>query len=848
MRKYQVEQIKKHISGLYDVQWEIKHCMEEKTYQTADELVIACQELAIQIGNFIEQVECEGHVTVSHLESYCEVIFQVHEALQAGDEINSDLLFEELNKALATVEDSINDDIKIRKEAVFLPYKASMWDSLESVWKEAHADPDCDDYVIPIPYFERNPDGTVKEMHYEADLYPEYVPITKYDAFDFGAHRPDMMFIHNPYDGANYVTSVHPFFYSDNLKKYTDCLVYIPYFASAGGMSEGQAMCPAYLHVDYIVIQSEKFRNFYDASIPDEKFLAFGSPKFDSVIQKCQNPPNPPKEWQEMMTKADGSKKTVYFYNTSIGCMLDHTEKYLKKMAYVFELFKKREDACLLWRPHPLLESTFDSMRPQYKQRYLELKKRFIDEGIGIYDETPCLEDTIALSDVYIGDAASSVVSLFGVVGKPIFLFHYGVTEALKEDDWRAEYYNKPPRGDRQNKYVVQPYNKLYYSPNDDLNYVYFCDLSEYAGGDYYCGAITYKGKVYVLPRNAQQILVIDEKTKKQRVIALEKAIEREGAFFGFVHRKNKIFLCPNNYPSLVIFDLQTEAVSYLNGVRDFNVGEVNGEKVAAARWIWRDRFFALNIAGDKLLSFDMERMDITVQDVDFGKLIMVISCAQIDGDFLWMIPYEGTVVTRWEPLTGEKKDFDLQIHGLVSMHPKNKKICNIRYFSNIAFVEDKMIVAPAWGNKFVQLIPEKSEVTEWIPPFEMSMEDTSAYMVNLNRGCFIRDIEDLSYRYYYAPRRMTYDIDLINMTYHVTPVHYDRNNILEHVPGYAKSSEWLRYICAEDVFNTVSSLLDGTIHGEQFDRDAQLIAYENVNASPNGDCGKKVYEYLTDR
>ena len=47
--------------------------------------------------------------------------------------------------------------IKVWMEAIFLPYKASMWDSLESVWKAADADPECDAYVIPIPYYDKNP-------------------------------------------------------------------------------------------------------------------------------------------------------------------------------------------------------------------------------------------------------------------------------------------------------------------------------------------------------------------------------------------------------------------------------------------------------------------------------------------------------------------------------------------------------------------------------------------------------------------------------------------------------------------------------------------------------------------
>ena len=53
---------------------------------------------------------------------------------------------------------------RFKKEMVFLPYKASMWDSLESIWRAAYEDREhCNAYVIPIPYADRNPDGSVKE-------------------------------------------------------------------------------------------------------------------------------------------------------------------------------------------------------------------------------------------------------------------------------------------------------------------------------------------------------------------------------------------------------------------------------------------------------------------------------------------------------------------------------------------------------------------------------------------------------------------------------------------------------------------------------------------------------------
>ena len=84
------------------------------------------------------------------------------------------------------------------------------------------------------------------QHHYEGKEFPSYVPITSYSDYDLEKRRPDVIYIHNPYDDRNFVTSVDSAYYSSELKKYTDLLVYIPYYSTAGGMSEAQASCPAY--------------------------------------------------------------------------------------------------------------------------------------------------------------------------------------------------------------------------------------------------------------------------------------------------------------------------------------------------------------------------------------------------------------------------------------------------------------------------------------------------------------------------------------------------------------------------------------------------------------------------
>lgn len=208
----------------------IKKMLDAKNHPAALELLEQCQSCAISLGERIEAVEGEKCPVIPYLESYCESVYQTYEKVRQPSLLNTNEIHNILAKELIRIRNSIKRDIHVRKEAVFLPYKASMWDSLESIWEAAEEDLECDTYVIPIPYYEKNPDGTFGKLHYEGSEYPDYVPVTYYKDYPFAERQPDIIFIHNPYDEYNYVTSVHPFFYARNLKQYTDKLVYVLYF------------------------------------------------------------------------------------------------------------------------------------------------------------------------------------------------------------------------------------------------------------------------------------------------------------------------------------------------------------------------------------------------------------------------------------------------------------------------------------------------------------------------------------------------------------------------------------------------------------------------------------------
>lgn len=279
------------------------------------DLLADCQEMALRLGNVLETYENNGGRLVGILEDYCECLYQVS---ISHDITRCRKLMKTIKKQIVQVYNGIRFEIpEDKKEIVFLPYKACMWDSLESVWKAAVQDDRCDAYVVPIPYFDKEPDGALGKMHYEGRDYPEYVPVIFWKDFSIEEHMPDIIYIHNPYDECNYVTSVHPDFYAAKLRKYTDRLVYIPYFTAVNGnVPQHFVVLPGVLYAHKVIVQSEKTRQIYIETLreferqnhcenfygrPEDKILALGSPKYDKIrMTKKENISVPPK-WQEMM-------------------------------------------------------------------------------------------------------------------------------------------------------------------------------------------------------------------------------------------------------------------------------------------------------------------------------------------------------------------------------------------------------------------------------------------------------------------------------------------------------------------------------------------------------------------
>lgn len=483
--------------------------------------------------------------------------------------------------------DNTNKEQNFKKEIFFLPYKYSMWDSLESVWQAA-----CEDYehtltyVMPIPYADRNPDGTVAEWHYERGEFPKTIPTLDYQEINLQEWHPDIIVYHNPYDNYNAVTSVDGTYYSTNLLNCADKLVYIPYFVlpepninydnlAASEEEEDKIAhfitAPGVRNADLVVVQSEAMKKVYVSVLSryttkgegywNEHISGLGSPKFDKVQNSTREDFELPIEWQNIIR----GRRTI-LYNTSLTAVIEHSENYLKKIRYVLGIFKNHQDVALWWRPHPLLRSTIRSMHPKLLSEYDDIVNSYRKESWGIYDDSAELEKALAYTDGYYGDW-SSLVQLYKKMGKMVFI------QNCREDTLGLQQFN----GNSHFMDVAHHRGYVYFSETR-FNGLFRCkegdNQAEFLGrfpgeepwqGDLHRNVFASGEKLYFIPMNGHGISAYDCSKGTFYMLRVPGAEDDYVCFDYCIKSYQTLLLIPMNFGTpFVLFNLKTEQITIL--------------------------------------------------------------------------------------------------------------------------------------------------------------------------------------------------------------------------------------------------------------------------------------------
>lgn len=649
MRKYIKRQILELIDSLTEAhkQMETNRAFDESfTNMLAD-----LQDVAIVIGNQIDKNQGENTVAVSLLEQYCEILWKMSQAANLH-ELNLDLaegkqLLSQVSEAVMQFEEQL--------DVVFLPYKASMWDCMETVWRAACEDPGCNVYVIPIPYYDRNKDGSLGKMHYEGEMLPDYVQITSYREYLISQKHPEVVYIHNPFDEYNHVTCAHPNFFSAKLQKETDMLVYIPYYLMGNGIDESHRLLPAYVHADKIVLKDESLAEDIDKSIPREKFVLAGCPKQERMIwmEKHRDELILPPEWKEKI-----QNKKVVFYNVSISGLLKDKEAMLDKMEEVFSVVEKRPEIVLLFRPHPLAESTISSMCPELLERYRLVTEQVKQMENAIYDTTADAGVSVAISDAYIGERTSSIVDMFKAVHKPVFYLTKEQYYQPAMDEILAEQVFDVCRVGDDLWFVTQPTQMLcrYNLTSNVVEFVANVPETAY-GGWQYSYVVHYDGKLILVPHTAPALCIYDMQMQTFR----KDYFVEEGVNVPFNRAflvDHYLYLTSGSYPAIVRYDILTGTYEYYRECIS-EISRLIPDVYESLPFSWgadihEDELFLASHRANVMLIFNIRNLSYRV--VRFGTENNNCVGMAVDDAYCWMIQNDSSDVIRWNRKTGETK------------------------------------------------------------------------------------------------------------------------------------------------------------------------------------------------
>ena len=741
MRRLQQAKIVELLKTLDEAHGELKK-------QTSPDAVLAlladCQDFAVQIGEYIESIEGEGTHTATLLEEYCDIVYTASlsssgtvdntASLSSGDTTNPttnpttaslssspdpnsshsnhtppDLKssLKRLTKQMIKIENSVKNDLKPKKtEVVFFPYQLSMWDALESVYLAAKDDPDCDVYVVPIPYFEKSKDGMATIMHYDGDKYPDNIPITDWKAYDVETRCPDIAYIHYAYDDVTVNASVHPLFFSKRLREHTYMLVYVPYYVSNfNTVADYYGYLPGVCNSHRVIAQSEAIRQsfighytrsdkqygwggqFGDA---EEKFVALGSPKYDKVINAKREDFILPNEWERLIAGADEkpdkkpnekpdkkpdekapteATKKIILYNTHMFSWINGGQQYFEKIRHVFNTFKNRNDVVLWWRPHPNTEVNFRTQRPALLDDYFSVVNDYREGGWGIYDDTPDLHRAITCTDAYYGDM-SSLVTLYHSTGKPVMIQNVRVTDEEQNKN-RVSSYNLFDDGENL-WFTAFAFNALLKMDKQtrEIKYVDSFSDEDKSGVQLYGKITENNGKLFFSPFSAHEIAIYDVKAKafeKKSIIEpknTQKSTYMNHAKFWHIEKYGKYIYLPGcSYPAIARYDTETGKMDYFTDwVKHVDILANAGDVYFLHGYADENKLLLPTCNANAVVVFDMERCSSEVYEVGNKKNRYSNIC--FDGNDYWLMSRTNTPVVKWNPANGEYKEYDSYPNG----------------------------------------------------------------------------------------------------------------------------------------------------------------------------------------
>ncbi|MCR5421116.1 MAG: LicD family protein [Lachnospiraceae bacterium] len=428
----------------------MKNLQEELNKGRNEEKCLELWQLIIDLGNYMEAVKGEGYDIVKLLEEYCEELYAlsqtgiIAEGESAENFGKADGYAPENLRITGHMLENIEKKIKKRREILFLPYKLKYFNTMKSAYEAAMKDEDADVFVVLLPYYHKDYKGRLINMHYDVSECPGDLNIIHYNEYDIKLRHPDIIVIQNPYDEQNLETSVPPFFYSKELLKYTDELIYIPWFETCDFTKEAEreyinmsSYCtvPGVLNADKVMVQSEVLRETYinklceftgtgTREVWEKKILVKGS-KDDPLY--C-----PGNDSGNALNDKEKEDKILLYY-PDVSNIILHGQKALDKLRSVLKIFGNDNGNLkyILVKGYNA-EDILEEYDGELYEAYVNLLKEAYDGGlvelVEESNERTEIDGLIKRCCAYYGDSGR-IAHMFRNAGKPVMIQNYDISE-----------------------------------------------------------------------------------------------------------------------------------------------------------------------------------------------------------------------------------------------------------------------------------------------------------------------------------------------------------------------------------------------------------------------------------
>ena len=375
------------------------------------------QQTAIEFGTAIESAYGEGYGPVRILEELCELAYQASEGHAGTDGICGcvDSLFE-----------SVREKIINRKDVIFLPFAPKYWKYMERLYRYYSSDPQYTVSVIPIPYYYKAWDGMLSEEIFDTEGYPSDVEIKDYRNIDLELLHPAKIVIQNPFDEWNPVMSVSREMYSKELRRFTDELVYLPFFVTDDFTKENgpeyvnmdHYVCmPGVINADTILLPTDVLKTVYTDKIME--FTGTDDRKIRSIFEdRIKVSPQYIYDKKEDSCVPDDTKHDgkIIIYFTTLSFLAEHGQKGIEKINACLDIFEQnREKISVKWISQ-CIKGNEDLIDKNVADGFYEAVDRFMEGGFGEYIADLPKSEHHRLSkicDAYYGDPSAMALSMF---------------------------------------------------------------------------------------------------------------------------------------------------------------------------------------------------------------------------------------------------------------------------------------------------------------------------------------------------------------------------------------------------------------------------------------------------